>query len=493
MKKQLIYLSIILLCLAACKKSYLDIQPKDFEDANSYFKTSDQFLQALNGAYDPLQGIYDNDMWALAEMRSDNTSYQYNDKDRSGFQRERIDEFTEQDDNGIVYSFFSGSYSGIARCNDILDRIDKATFADSLKSRVTGQAKFLRGLYYFNLVRLMGNVPLILHEVTSTDQAFSTAARKDPAEVYTQIIADFKDAATLLPVSYSSDQDKGRATKGAAETMLAKVYMAQQDYASAIPLLEDVRKLGYQLLPDYADIFKPTNKNNAESIFEVQFVEGNYGESSNFIYIFAPYNAGTSITGFGLYDGSGSGWNIPTQNMLDAYEQGDKRKAASINFDFTDPNTGKVVPYINKYDHPPYQVRYQTSDDFIVTRYGDALLMLAECLNEQGYSADGEAFDLLNMVRSRAGLPAKTATNADASLRVSTQEEFRKAVTQERRVELAFEDHRWFDLLRTNTASETMKAQGAAEKKMKPYIVDAAYQDIRLIYQYPRREVQLTK
>lgn len=495
MKKLIVFFGMIMLIYGiSCNKSFLEVKPESFLSASNYFDGADHFIQAVNGIYAPFNGLYTGTMWALAEMRSDNTSYQYHIGERSGYPKERLDEFWEVDDNGLVYSFFNSSFDGISRANVLLDHLPESTLADSLKGRLTGEAKFLRGFYYFNLVRLIGDVPLVLHEVTSTDEAFSTAARVKPEEIYPVIIADLKDAIGLLPVKYTEGSDIGRVTKGAAEALLAKVYMTQHKYSDAIPLLEDIRTLGYQLLPEYGSIFDPHNKNNAESIFEVQYKEGSPGIPSNFIYTFAPYNAGSSVTGFELSAGAVAGWNIPTQDMIDAYETGDKRKDASISFEFIDPNTGKVVPYVRKYCHPPYQIRYETSDDFIVIRYADVLLMLAECLNEQGFTPNGEAFQLLNEVRRRAGLPDKTADNADPGLAVASQQAFREAVWQERRVELAFEDHRWFDLLREGRAEKVMKVHGQEEKALNAYgkeVPDNAYTDISLTYQYPRREVQL--
>lgn len=491
--KHIRYILPICLLLAACGKSFLEISPEHFQNEGDYFKTADQFVQAVNGAYAPLQGLHTNSRWALTEMRSDNTSYQKNTGDASGFPREELDEFREQDDNSLVYQYFNYCYNGISRCNTVLDHLEGAAIDATIKSRVRGQASFLRAFYYFNLVRCFGDVPLVTHEVTSTTEAFSLAARKPAADIYTQIIADAQTAAGSLPDAWSDAKDKGRAVKASAQTLLAEVYLTLKQYANAVPLLRAVMQSpnGYMLLPDYAGLYTIAGENSAESIFEVQYMEGTANEYSDFIYQFAPYNAGSTVTGFGLYAGSGSGWNIPTQDMMDAYEPGDKRKDASVSQSFTDPNTGKVVPYVIKYK-TPHTVRYQTGSNFPVYRFADVLLMLAECLNEAGFTANGEAYTLLNQVRQRAGLLPKTAGNTDPALNVSTQEAFRQAVWQERRVELAYENHRWFDLLRTGQAAAMMQAHAGREKALKSYLAPAAYTTIRLTYQYPRREVQLS-
>lgn len=491
--KYIRYILPLCLLLTACGKSFLDISPEHFQNEGDYFKTADQFKQALNGAYAPLQGLYTGSHWALTEMRSDNTSYQKNTGDASGFPREELDEFREQDDNSLVYLYFNYCYNGIARCNTVLDHLEGAAIDTAVKSQVKGQASFLRAFYYFNLVRSFGDIPLVTHEVSSTTAAFSIATRKPAAEIYTQIIADAQAAIAALPDKWTDAKDKGRVVKASAQTLLAEAYLTMKQFDKAVPLLRAVMQSpnGYTLLADYAGLYTIAGKNNAESIFEIQYMEGSSNEYSDFIYTFAPYNAGTSVTGFGLYAGSGSGWNIPTQDMMDAYEAGDKRKDASVSQSFTDPNTGKVVPYVIKY-RTPHTIRYQTGSNFPVYRFADVLLMLAECLNETGFAANGEAYTLMNQVRQRAGLLPKTAGNADPALNVNTQEAFRQAVWQERRVELAYENHRWFDLLRTGNPAAVMQAHALREKALKSYLVPAAYSTIRLIYQYPRREVQLS-
>ena len=267
--------------------------------------------------------------------------------------------------------------------------------------------------------------------------------------------------------------------------------MTQKNFSAAADILKGVEtEGGYSLNANYADNFK--KKNGSESIFEVQYAEGPGGKSSNFIYTFAPFNSGTVATGYALGSGAAAGWNIPTQDLLDAYETGDKRFAASINVAFTDPTTKKVVPYIQKYSNPPYLERFNTSDNFIVTRLADVLLMQAEALNEASFP-NADAFALLNRVRTRAGLAAKTTDNTTAKLKISTQAEFRAAIAQERRIELAFENHRWFDLVRTGDAVAVITAHAAREKALKSYILPSSFGTISLKFPYPYRESQITK
>lgn len=479
-------LSILILMLG-CQDDLLNLEPQSFQNASSFFNTADQFDLAIMGAYNPLLGMHTGTMWAMAEMRSDNTSSQYHTNERSGFHLEMLDEFRMEPVNTIASSFYNGSYTGISRANVIIGRVSDADFNDQTKNLFAGEAKFLRAFYYFNLVRFFGDVPVYDGEVISTSQAISTG-RTPVSQVYELIESDLNDAIAFLPEE-RSPSEKGRATKGAARTMLAKVYMTNNNFSAAVDQLRAIN--GYSLLPEYAAVFETTNKNHVESIFEIQYLEGPFDTHSNFIYTFMPYNSNDEITGFLPSAGAAAGWNIPTQDMLDAYEPNDIRKNVSIQIGYT-TNAGQTVelPYIIKYLNP-HQVRFQTNDNWPVYRYADVMLMLAECLNEQGFVANGEAFDLMNTVRARAGLPPKTAGNPDPSLNVNTQQVFREAVWQERRVELAFENHRWFDLLRTNRAVEVLTAHGEQEKSLKNTLFPGAFDNIKLLYPIPQRELDL--
>lgn len=491
MKKSLYYFPFTLLMLLGCGENYLNLQPEVKQSTEIFYKTKAQFIQAINGAYAPLQAMYTGNFWALAEMRSDNTSYQYNLIDRSGFPFEEIDEFREISSNRNTTNFFNNSYSGISRANVILDRIGASAVEAASKDQIIGEASFLRAFNYFNLVRIFGNIPLISKEVKSMDEAFSAASKKSAAEVYVQILEDAKTAVQKLPESYAAAADKGRATKGTARTLLAEIYMTQENFAAAATELRSiVQSNKYSLLDNYADNFSITMKNGLESVFEIQYMEGPNGESSDFIYSFAPYNSGSLVTYNAIGSGASGGWNIPTQDLLDTYENGDIRKEASIGFNFTDPISKKVLPYIKKYQSA-HSVRYQTANNFPVYRYSDVLLMLAECLNEAGFTADGEAFSLLNQIRKRAKLADKTSSHVDPSLKISSQEEFRNAIAKERQVELAFENHRWFDLLRTNKVKDIMTPHATHEKAAKSHVISASYQDLKTLYQYPQREDML--
>jgi hypothetical protein len=248
-------------------------------------------------------------------------------------------------------------------------------------------------------------------------------------------------------------------------------------------------------MPTYASIFLTTNKNNAESVFEIQYYStAGTDLSSNFMYQFAPFNSGTVVTQDpGTNLSYNSGWNTPTTDLISSYEPGDARKDVSLAEGFTGTSGYVAVPYIKKYNQGFVQPG-QTNVDFPVIRYADVMLMIAECLNEQGFTANGEAFNLLNSIRSRANLPAKTAQNVNSALQVNSQEAFREAIYQERKVELAFENHRWFDLVRTGKAVEVMNAHGKREIAKAPaQYPGGAYMltPNKILLPIPEREITL--
>ncbi|WP_183561941.1 RagB/SusD family nutrient uptake outer membrane protein [Mucilaginibacter sp. SP1R1] len=476
---------------AGCKKDFLNQTPEATIVGDNFFKTETDIKQAVNGAYSSLIGMGLTSYWLFGEMRSDNTTYQYNGTDRGLEQREFVDEFLSSATAPPIQQYWQESYTAIAHCNDVLDHVGKISMSDAAKNQYTGEAELLRGFHYFNLVRQFGGVPIRITSTQSPGDARSKG-RAAEADVYKQIIADLTDAAAKLPAKYTG-ADIGRVTQGTALTLLGKVYLTQKNYADALTALRKVTTLGYSMLPDYKSVFDPANKNNSESIFEIQYLGSQNGLSSNFLYQFAPWTSGSTVTGDpGTNLGSGNGYNIPTQDMIDAYETGDARKNASLSLSFTDPTSGKVVPYVVKYNHG-FVDRGKTNDDFPILRYPDVLLMIAECLNEQGFAAGGEAFNLLNQVRTRAQLPAKTAGNANAALNVSTQAAFRDAIFQERRVEFAFENHRWYDLLRTGKAVDVMNAHGIRQMAQFSTIPAGSYKVTanKLLLPIPQREVTL--
>jgi len=485
--KNIINLSLLILALlpVACQKSYLDKTDPTRINTDLFYKDQKQVEQAVNGAYGTLQGIAGN-QWLFNELPSDNTTIDFNPGDRGQApQIESFEYFTWNSGTPNINTMYIAHYNAIYNVNNTLLRMQKAALADSVRPRYEGELKFIRAYLYFELVQYFGDVILITKPLDQAADAWAYV-RESQDKVYAQIISDLKDAAAGLPPQYTG----GRATKGAALSLLGKVYLTRKQYAECVATLQQVLTLGYHLVPEYADVFDPQKKNGPESVFEIQYKgEDETGEWSAFIYTFAPRLSKGAITGWP--QSNPGGWNIPTKDLIAAYEAGDKRKAASVGLDFKSPITGDVVPYIKKYAHV-HATYGRTDDNWPVLRYADVLLMLAEAINEQG-APTGDAYTYLNTVRSRAGLGDVSGL---------TQQSFRDTIAHERRVELAFENWRWLDLKRTMTSAQltTFLNAYAAKEKASPTVsrqgipysnTDYIFQEFKYVYPLPSAEVLL--
>jgi len=448
-------LSIIsTILLGACSEDFLDKSDPTRLVAASYYQTEAQIEQAVNGVYGQLQPIISN-QWQYNEFISDNTTLHFNEADRGqGPALEAIEFWQINASTPNITSLYNSIYQAMVNINTTLSKLPESKVSDEIKSRVEAELRFIRAYYYFHLVQYFGEVILITDPLTTPSEAY--AFERQPVEaVYDLIKSDLDFAAQVLPPGYDAD-NVGRVTKGAALSLLGKVHLTKKDYAAAISTLNQVLTLGYSLLPSYADLFDPSNKNHAESIFEVQFQGDNLlGEHNNFIYTFAPRNSAGMVINFPGQNGGG--WNIPSNDIISAYEANDVRKDVSLKEGYTDKNGNWVpVPFINKYNHP-HSIVGRANENWPVLRYADVLLMLAEAINEQG-GPTTEAYDYLNAVRDRAGLDPLSGLD---------QTTFRDAVAKERRLELAFENHRWFDLKRTMTPEQLatfLNAYGEFEK-----------------------------
>jgi hypothetical protein len=441
---------------AGCTKKFLDLSPISNPNVQNFYKNEGDFTNAIIGAYSSLRsrGVYDDNVQLVGDLRADNTEMGTTASNRFNYYNMQL--FRLPTDNPISESIWNDHYKGIVRVNEILDRIDKSNMSESFKGRIGGEAKFLRALFYFNLVRIFGDVPLVTKVLNSIEEAYA-AGRVEKSKVYDQIIEDLKDASDVLPPQVGSDE-AGRATKGAALALLGKVYLTIHNFENAKATLEDVMNLNqYQLLPHYSDLWKVTNKNNKESVFDVQFSRSATSSTgSDFCERYTPY-----LYPYLSYYSTAGGYNIPTEDLIDAYEPNDLRKEASLKESYVSPDgsivSGLAGRFCIKYFDTP--VQNQGSDDnWPVLRYADVLLMYAEALNEIGFVPNGPAFDYLNKIRERAGLPDKTSGNTNPDLAINNQETFREAVWHERRVELAFEGQRWFDLIRTGQAIKVLSS-----------------------------------
>jgi hypothetical protein len=458
MKKYIVFLLSLSLVLTSCE-DFLTVVPETQLSSATFFKTENDFVQGVNAAYVPLRAYYNGPAWLLGELHSDNTFYMRNVLFGAVENSENLADFSVPVSNGTtpntnVLAAWRGLYLIIARANQVLATIDPVEFNQDTKNNVKGQALFLRAFSYFHLVRYFGKVPLHLTPVV--DREGSALPLSEEAAIFDQIIKDLNEAIPLLP--QKSTQLAGRVTQGAARTLLGDVFIYQKKWSEAEQVLAPVISSGqYMLMSSYALAFpkNSTNKNNAESVFEIQFREGADGVQGNFLYQHLPYPL-TVAEVRSLFNTSnpqpldGQGNNIPTPDIIAAYEAGDLRKEASFDFITVSgrPGPNKLTPVIKKFrdnhaQHNNHGVNWP------VYRYAEVLLLMAEALNEQGKT--GEAIGFLNQVRTRAGLPATTAAG---------QGPLREAIFKERRVELAFENKRWFDIMRTNRIQEIIVPYG---------------------------------
>ena len=458
LKYNLIAIALLGFSFSSCS-DFLEQNPQTDLSENDFYKTADDILSAVNGAYSSLQegDIYGN-WYVFGEIPSDNTRNQLS---GSVTTPNEFDQFYIDTQNSMIASFWKAAYKVINRTNTVLGRIDGIEINAELANRYKLECKFIRALMYFNLVRVYGDVPLVLKEISISE---SYDILREPKEnVYNQIIADLKEAQGL-PVSYSTAED-GRATQGAAKALLADVYMTLHKYAEAETILAEIINSGrYSLLENtpgslnidgYKNVFSPVNHNSKEGIFEIQFLKGGYGEGSNYANNFAPENSGTNVVAVG---GTG-GNNIPEMDIYNAYEEGDLRRDFSMSLGYYDNrknNEWVESRYVCKFMDVPYQ-NNDASNNYPVIRYADVILMYAEALNQNGKTA--EACKYLNMTRRR-GFGYQTTETSPVDLQTTDKAQFALMVEQERRVELAFENHRWFDLIRTGRAVEVMKSKG---------------------------------
>lgn len=475
MKKYIIAAGLLTFISTGCQENFLTVVPETSLSSATFFKTEADFRQAVNAAYAPLRTIFNDRAWKLGEMHSDNTHYARNRLFGAVDNTQNLADFCIPVSNGLttndnVLQQWRQDYVIISRTNEILSRIDEVDFDADAKANIKGQALFLRAFAYYELARYFGKAPLHLEPVTT--RAGSSKPLSTQAELFKQIESDLKTAIQLLPLK--SAQQAGRVTSGAANMLLADLYMFQKNWGGAETLLRTIVTSGqYSLMQNYDNAFSQTgsNKNNGESVFEVQYMEGSAGLNGNLIYQFIPSPITAQelqpITGTDNPQAiSGENNNVPTPDIIEAYEKGDLRKDISIGYVTLSQSLreDKVYPYIKKYARK-HSVHGNTGQNFPVYRYSEVLLFLAEALNEQNKGT--EALPFLNQVRKRAGLADATETATGA---------LREIIFKERRVELAFENKRWFDLVRTGRVKEFIEPFGKRVKAdpVKYYYPDAA-------------------
>ena len=475
MKRKILILAIAYMAVVtSCTKGFLDV-PLEGKPTTGNDPTLSEKL--VTGVYNTLLL---GDTWGSGDIHSVSfisaTNIISDDADKGSTPSDQagigeLDNFTHTSTSVFAGSLWNGYYIGISRANFALaNLVDAQGLDDATKNRYIGEVRFIRGYYYFNLARFFGGVPKVLRvpkdaNDANTDATFQTRAPLDT--IYNVIISDLQFAVNTLPLKQSQP---GRITKGAAQTMLAKVYMYRKDWQKVFDLTKAVIDAkNYSLTPDYASIWKQAGNFNSESIFEVS--TGKYDNSDFGIQNYSQFQ-GPRVGGLGGWRDLGWGFCTPSTSLINAYETGDKRKAATIIFiDNSSQHRGTIlwdgfrIPSKDSvenlyYNYKAYHSEISKEEDFFynrdskmknlhVLRYAEVLLMNAEAANELGTTAD--AISNLNAVRNRAGLPNTTA---------STKDNIRESIWQERHVELALEHDRFFDLVRQGRVAQVMSATG---------------------------------
>lgn len=452
-----------LLSFVSCQK-FLDDKPQIALTTGNAYTTAEDIENALTGCYN---AFYSSDYYQwenvmLSDVRSDN-AYPGGNNEETFYDYDR---FILPASNTHSYAHWRMFYNSIARSNVLLNKIAElpdGTLSEDRKMQIIGEASFLRAFHYYQLVKLYGGVPIEL-ESNSADPGKTRKARATEKEVYDQIVADLQIALDNLPDHFNGPAgsatenqpavNKVRATKGAANALLAKVWAqrSDRDYAKVLAYCNAVigSSEGYALMGSYADVFDGDHDFNTESILEIPYKEG---------------ESGVSTWGVQLFLAPEDGWQkycVPSKDLVAAYDAaGDtQRKNANILFMKTDANGDPIswpdenwnpcqdpavaIPFNDKQKHP---AGWASGDDFYLLRLADIILLKAEAQNETGATA--EAVTTLNQVRTRAGLPAVAS---------GSKEQIKQAILLERRLELAFEGQRWDDLVRSGEASTVMLA-----------------------------------
>ena len=428
----------------------LNVEPTDSQTEVDFLNNPNNAIQLVNGVYNKQ---LDYNMYSFSWIGI--TSITSDDADKGstpgdfGSDKQKMDALTFGSTDVSFLDVWQARYDGIYRANNALYYLEQLTIDETLKNRLIGEIKFLRALFYFDLVRCFGGVPLVTTRIDVNDtQAITNIVyvRKTKPETYALIESDLQDAIARLPLkSTYGANNLGRASKGAAQALLAKAFLYQQKWQEAFDMAGEVINSGqYALLPDYAQVWREAGENGMESIYEVQ----------------ATLTKGiieyTDVQGPRGTPDLGWGFNTPSISLVNSYEPGDLRKNATIMFvpgvlwdGFIAPTTWTNPRYNYKAYHSSIAESWndnkvETAKNLRILKYSDVLLIRAEAGFHIG---SGEALLRVNEIRNRAGL---------ANLSAVTLAE----ILKERRLEMAMEHERWFDIVRTGTAAAAMAADG---------------------------------
>ena len=448
----------------ACKKDFIELQPISTASVDAVYKTDKDFQDAVLGIYSVVRNQY-QDFWIFGDLRADDSWHALG---NDAF-LVSVNTFSMNSSANLMINSWRNYYSAINRANLVIDRLNAAGSSIANKDRHMAEAKFLRAFAYFDLVRIWGDIPMPITPI-SIDEGYKLPRTKADKVYSDVIIPDLQFAESKLALKYTG-ADMGRVTKGAAMSILGRVYLTLKDFPKAEAKLKEVTTMGYALLTDYNDLFNYSkDEHHSEYIFDIEYQDGGLGLGSGYSNKFLPKSAGSlGDLFYGVKGGAGE-QNTPTVEFFNAFDPADKRRDITVAkgyFDATGVFRGflQIATFTKKYLAPTPAIN-DSKVNWKVIRYADVLLMLAEALNENGKTT--EAIPYVNMIRKRAGLPEYTTL---------TQVEARTKIYDERRFELGMEGVRWFDLVRTGRALTVMAPFG-----IKPYMA---------VFPIPLIEVQI--
>lgn len=449
----LAFISTAIWSVTGCT-SFLDEKPVDRLVIENFYSTQKDAEAAVNAAYQQLGSIYNRLMYNVGELPTD---VMKNGLGMPNAFLQDLEFMRYNPENTFIRDMWNNNYAGIMKANAAINNIPQITMNTEIQARLIGEAKYLRALYYFNLVRFFGDIPLVT-KLESINDAMGPRVSKD--QVYSQIILDLQDAETVLPVrSGYAAASEGRATKGATKILLGKVMLTTGDFAAArnklAEVVENEGAYGYGLHADYAANWNPETEAGIEAVFYIEYKKPPMPSNGEMSLAGPKY----SVPGGNIGVNGANEAEIPTQELYDAFEENDTRRHVNARHEFYSMIEKQMIltsiPLYGKYWIDGIAATNQCDINMHIIRYSDALLMYAEALNEVGESA--QAHLVLNRVRERAFKGVSGNYNG------LSKEQFRTAILDERRLEFPIEGHRWFDLVRTGTFIQRMKDHSAYE------------------------------
>jgi len=476
MKKLFLIAFIISLISTSCIPN-LDLSPLASQSVNTYYNTAEDANASIIALYGQLRAMYRDEVIVTPNIVSADDGIPF---PTGNANRIALWNYDITPENTFVGQIWSNAFTAIQRSNIAISRIPGTSATEGVKNAYIGEAKFLRALHYFTLVRFFGGVPLVTSETTTLENI--EVPRASAEEVYEQIQNDLLEAISFLPAAYTG-ANVGRATSGAAKGLLGKVFLTRAGSSQNSPywkmaadiLYEVISSKSYELWDDYNDVFALQNRGGKESLFEVMYLTDVAGNN---------FSTGYAPRGAPIVPGSGSGILRPSKYLFDLYPENDLRKEVTFLTEYIHPTTGETIILSIDDPDPARAISFWKLADltnatsggsaksFPILRYSDILLMYAEALNETSGPVT-EAYDALNSVRIRAGLEPLTGL---------TKEAFREAVWLERRLELCFEGHRWFDLVRTGNLVSAVLNETSFSRNPR---IDAHH----ALYPIPQREM----